>query len=137
MPFVSSFTYCDGVNTIMTPQGPKNQLGMQLQAITPVAIPGNFTFSIVCGIADIKGKDNKIRIQFVDIDGNTMYDTQDIVLPPAAEENLKVKSQGVQFNLEMRNTVFNKEGIYATKILINGTEAGVYKIPVYAVGGQK
>lgn len=134
MPFISSFIYCDGINMIMTPQGPKEQLGPQLQAITPIAFPSNYTFSIVCSLDDLaRDKTSTIKIQFVDPDGEVLYDTKNIDVSPVHTGTEK-KVRGIQCNIEMRNLVFRREGIYATKIFVDDTEIGEYKIKVFAEG---
>ncbi|MFR6582688.1 MAG: hypothetical protein ACLURP_12105 [Ruminococcus sp.] len=53
MEYISSFTYCDTIQTEMTPQGPQQQIVKPLQVLTPIAIPGNFSFAIACSIADL------------------------------------------------------------------------------------
>ena len=50
MEYISSFTYCDTIQTEMTPQGPQQQIVKPLQVLTPIAIPGNFSFAIACSI---------------------------------------------------------------------------------------
>ena len=135
MPFVSSFIYCDGITMIMTPQGPKEQLGPQLQAITPIALPGNYSFSIVCGLDDLdRNKASRIRIKFIAPNEAVLYDTGNIEVAPVTNKQEEKKNHGLQFNLEMRNLVFHTEGTYATKVFVDNEEIGEYKIKVFAVG---
>lgn len=136
MAFITSFTYCNEVHTIMTPQGPQIQIGAQLRAITPFAIPGNFTFSIVCDISDLNpDENNKMQIKFEAPDESILYDTGVITVPTKTAQGSKMNA--VQFNLEMRNVIFKLAGIYTTKIYVNNEELGAYKIRAIAVGDKK
>ena len=36
----------------------------------------------------------------------------------------------MQFNLDMRNVILREEGVYATRIFMNGEQIGEYKIAV-------
>ena len=65
MIYISSFTYCDSIQTEMTPQGPRNQIVNPLQMLAPIAIPSNYSFAIACNIAGFDAtKENSVRIQF-------------------------------------------------------------------------
>ena len=76
MEYISSFTYCDTIQTEMTPQGPQQQIVKPLQALTPIAIPGNFSFAIACSIAGFDtSKENSVKIMFLDPSNNVLYDT--------------------------------------------------------------
>ena len=50
MVYISSFTYCDSIQTEMTPQGSINQIVNPLQVLAPIAVPGNYSFAIACNI---------------------------------------------------------------------------------------
>ena len=65
MEYISSFTYCDTIQTQMTQQGPQQQIIKPLQVLTPVAIPGNFSFAIACSITGFDTfKENTVKIIF-------------------------------------------------------------------------
>lgn len=135
MEYISSFTYCDTIQTEMTPDGPQQQIVKPLQALIPVAIPGNFSFAIACSIAGFDtSKENCIKVMFLDPDDNALYDTGEVKFQMPEEQ---VKADGIssmQFNIDIRNLVFREAGIYSTKLIFNGNELGEYKIQV-AVGG--
>lgn len=70
MIYISSFTYCDSIQTEMTPQGPRNQIVNPLQMLAPIAIPSNYSFAIACNIAGFDAtKENSVRIQFISPSG--------------------------------------------------------------------
>lgn len=49
----------------MTQQGPQQQIIKPLQVLTPVAIPGNFSFAIACSITGFDtSKENTVKIIF-------------------------------------------------------------------------
>lgn len=123
MEYISSFTYCDSIQTEMTPQGPRQQIVKPLQALTPVAMPGNFTFAIACSIAGFDAtKENSVDIEFLDPNGSILYDTGEVKfqIPPS-----QIKAGGItsmQFNIDIRNLVFKEVGLYSTKVMFNKKE---------------
>lgn len=115
----------------MTPQGPQYQIVKPLQALTPIAIPGNFSFAIVCSIAGFDtSKENSVKIMFLDPDNNILYDTGDVNFQLPAEQVKASGIAGMQFNIDVRNLVFREAGLYSTKVIFNNIELGVYKIQV-------
>lgn len=136
MEYISSFTYCDTIQTEMTPQGPQQQIVKPLQALMPIAIPGNFSFAIACSIAGFDtSKDNCVKIMFSDPNNNILYDTGEVKFQIPVEQ---IKANGIasmQFNIDIRNLVFREAGIYSTKVIFNDNELGEYKIQV--IGGEK
>ena len=131
MVYISSFTYCDSIQTEMTPQWPRNQLVNPSRVLAPIAVPGNYSFAIACNIAGFDAmKENCVRIEFVSSSGQIINDTGDIKFQLPVEQ-LKMDKLGVmQFNLDMRNLVLREVGLYSTKVLVNGEQIGEYKIQV-------
>ena len=131
MEYISSFTYCDTIQTEMTPQGPQQQIVKPLQALMPIAIPGNFSFAIACSIAGFDtSKENCVKIMFSDPNNNILYDTGEVKFQIPVEQ---IKANGIasmQFNIDIRNLVFREAGIYSTKVIFNDNELGEYKIQV-------
>lgn len=136
MEYISSFTYCDTIQTEMTPQGPQQQIVKPLQALIPIAIPGNFSFAIACSIAGFDtSKENYVKIMFSDPNNNVLYDTGEVKFQMPAEQIQTNGIASMQFNIDIRNLVFREEGIYSTKIIFNDSELGEYKIQV--IVGEK
>ena len=134
MEYISSFTYCDSIQTEFTPQGPKPQIVNPLQILAPIAIPSNYSFSVACNLAgfDVR-KENSIRICFVSPSGEVINDTQEIKFS-IPNEQIKEDMPGMmQFNLDMRNVPIRETGVFSTKVYVNGKEIGDYKIGV-AIG---
>ena len=131
MEYISSFTYCDTIQTEMTPQGPQQQIVKPLQVLTPIAIPGNLSFAIACSIAGFDtSKENSVKIMFLDPSNNVLYDTGDVNFQLPTEQ---IKPSGIasmQFNIDIRNLVFREAGLYSTKVIFNNIELGEYKIQV-------
>lgn len=131
MEYISSFTYCDTIQTEMTPQGPQNQIVKPLQALAPVALPSNYSFAIACSVAGFDAlKENCVRFVFSDPNNNILYDTNEVKFQLPAEQ---VKASGIasmQFNIDIRNLILRQTGIYSTKIIFNGNQLGDYKIQV-------
>ena len=131
MEYVSSFTYCDSIQTQMTDKGPINQIVSPLQVLAPIAIPGNFSFAIsgcIMGL-DVE-KENIIRISFVSPSGHVAFDTQEITIQLPRDVKAQDIPNFMQFNLDLRNIVINEKGLYITKIEVNKEIIGEYKIQV-------
>lgn len=131
MEYISSFTYCDSIQTEFTPQGPKPQIVNPLQVLAPIAIPSNYSFSVACNLAGFDAKkENAIRICFVSPSGEVINDTQEIKFK-IPDDQIKVdKPAMMQFNLDMRNVAIRETGVFSTKVYVNGNEIGDYKIAV-------
>ena len=130
MVYISSFTYCDSIQTEMTPQGPRNQIVNPLQVLAPIAVPGNDSFAIACNIAGFDTmQENCVRIQFTSPNGQVLNDTGDIKFQLPVEQLKRDKLGVMQFNLDMRNLVLSEVGLYSTRVLVNGEQIGEYKIP--------
>lgn len=131
MEYISSFTYCDTIQTEMTPQGLQQKIVKPLQALTPIAIPGNYSFAIACSIVGFDtSKKNSVKITFLSPSNSVLYDTGDVNFQLSAEQ---IKSSGIasmQFNIDIRNLVFREVGLYSTKVYFNDNELGEYKIQV-------
>ena len=131
MEYISSFTYCDSIQTDFTPQGPRHQIVSPLQVLSPIALPSNYSFAIACGIAGFDvTKENSAKIQFVSPTGQIINDTGDINFQFPPEQTNPGKPSVMQINLDMRNVALREIGIHSTKIFINDIEIGEYKIPV-------
>ena len=136
MAYISSFTYCDNIQTEITPQGPRPQVVNPLQVLAPVAIPGNYSFSISYNLAGFDPtKENKVRLEFISPSNKIIYDTNDINFQIPKEKLNLDKPAVMQFNLDIRNLVFREKGLYTTKIQVNSEEVGEYQIEVI-VGDQ-
>lgn len=131
MEYISSFTYCDTIQTEMTPEGQQQKIVNPLQALMPVAIPSNFSFAIACSVVGFDtNKENIIQILFLDPNNNALYDTGEVKfqVPP---DQIKVSGvTGMQFNIDIRNLIFREEGLYSTKVIFNHKDLGEYKIQV-------
>lgn len=133
MEYISSFTYCDTIQTQMTPQGPQQQIIRPLQSLTPIAIPGNFSFAIACSITGFNAsKENEVQIIFSDPNNNVLYDTGKVKFQLPPEQIKENESASIQFNIDIRNLIFRAIGLYSTKVMLNNKELGEYKIQVIA-----
>lgn len=131
MAYISTFTYCDTIQTEMTPQGPKHQIMNPLQVLAPIAIPGNFSFSIACNISGFEIEtENVIRLTFEDLNSEILYDTGEVKFQIPIEQVQGNGVPGIQFNIDIRNIIFKEIGLCTTRVNFNGEELGNYKIQV-------
>ena len=131
MEYVSSFTYCDSIQTQMTDNGPINQIVSPLHMLTPIAIPGNYTFAISGCIMDLDvEKQNIVRISLVSPIEKVVFDTQEIAIQFPINVDTKELPTSMQFNLDLRNVIIAETGVYSTKIEVNKKLISEYKIGV-------
>lgn len=131
MAYISSFTYCDSIQTEFTPQGPKSTIVTPLQVLAPIAIPGNYSFAIACAVAGFdETVENTVRVQFLTESGQVINDTGDITFQAPPEAVVPNHPAIMQFNLDFRNMVLPETGLYSTAVVVNGEKIGEYKIPV-------
>ena len=135
MAYISSFIYCDSIQIQMTPNGPQNQIVNPLQVLTPVAIPGNYSFTISCSISGFqKSSDHKVELIFSDPSGGEVAKPvefsinieRDICVDELHENSVP----GITLNVDLRNVILKSEGIYSTKVLLDEELIGEYKIQV-------
>ncbi len=138
MAYISSFIYCDSIQTEITPQGPAAQIVRPLQALIPIALPSNYSFAIACNIMEFDvSKENSLRICFISPSGNIIHDTGEIKFNTNKDEQMQRMKKGlsaIQFNLDIRNLVLREEGVHTTKVYINNNKIGEYKIAVIKAG---
>ena len=129
--FVTSFTYCDNIQTELTPQGQKTNIFNPLNVLAPVAIPGNYSFAISCAIAGLKeAEQNTVQMQFVTESGNVINDTGVIPIQMPPKNAGQNQPAVLQFNFDLRNLVLPEEGAYTTRVYANGEMIAEYKILV-------
>lgn len=131
MAYITSFVYCENIQNEMTKNGSRTQIVNPLQVLSPISLPGNYSFAISCSIAGFNPQEEiKVRIVFTAPDGSTVDDTGDIEFKAPSIMDSSRKFKGLQLNLDFRNVVFQCAGIYSTKIQIDGETVGEYKIAV-------
>ena len=107
MVYISSFMYCDSIQSEITPQGQRINISNPLQVLAPIAIPSNYSFSVVCNFAGFDSNiDNNMRMQFVSPSGQIIYDTDNVSFKLPEEQIQSGRPAAMQFNIDVRNLVF-------------------------------
>ena len=131
MAYITSFTYCDSIQSEVTQQGISYQPVTPLQVLAPMAIPGNYTFAIFCSISGLEpGMENSAQFLFIAESDTVVYDTQLIRFQISPEQIELNKPAVMQFNLDLRNMRLCETGTYKTRVFVNQELIGEYKIPV-------
>ncbi len=112
---ITSLLCCENITQDSTTQ--KLHIINPLQVIELPSIPSNYSISVYLGVLDVdkEGKD-AIRIVFYDDDENMINDEATINLPVPNGIDLS-KPLGMNINVDFRNLLFNKKGIYCIKVL--------------------
>ncbi len=140
MACLKSFLYCEGVNMEITPNGPKPHLVGPLITLSPMFIPGMFSFSIFMHIGeeDIKGM-KTFRVVFKKKDSiEAIVDTgnQNLQSPEEKEITLPEEARGFMINMDFRNVVIKEEGLYVSEVYYNDEKIGESIIYAKATEGN-
>jgi len=131
MMIVTSFVYCDHIEVqpVPPPKGQIFRLVDPLQVIKPFAIPGPHSFSLSIGLqgVEIAENDNAVRIDILDPDGNSAF-VAETAMPKAPASEFPPEECGVVLNLDLRNFIFIKPGIFVSHLFVNNVEIGQYPI---------
>jgi len=136
---VSYFLYCANIDRKTTSSGVEVvSLSNPLATINPEFVPGMFSFSIAFSIlgVDVSGTNNRLRLQIVDEESNTIVDTDVIPMPqlPPDETEVPAEYKGYNFSMDFRNVVFTHNGLYSTKVFFNESEISEH--PIYVCGNK-
>lgn len=133
MPILSSFIYCEQAE--MNVENDKLEISNALHVFTLPALPSAFSFSIVFGILGLdNNRENNIRIVIISPDERTIVDTGELVIEKRESlDTMPVDARGFMANMDFRNVRFDCEGMYITRITMNGDLLGGY--PIYVMEG--
>ncbi|PFC59585.1 hypothetical protein CN266_26910 [Bacillus cereus] len=133
MPIISTFMYCEQAQ--INSKTNRLDITAPLHVLTPPSIPSAYSFSIVFGILGLDNhRKNNIRITLMSPNQEIAFDTGDELV---IEENTNLDSmpseaRGFIANMDLRNVLFNCEGMYVTSVSINREVIGEYPIFVWA-----
>ena len=137
--YVSSFVFCDSIQTQITPGGPQYQIVRPLQVLSPIAIPGNYSFSISCNIAGFeKDREHSISIAICAPNGEECARPVDDVKFNFGSELVNGDNDqipGLSLNIDLRNMVLWNPGVYTAKVVLDGKIIGEYRIEAAAARG--
>lgn len=127
MAELTNFIYC--INAERIPANGENgdsinAIGI-LTALTPEFVPGTFSFSIIFSILGMDTSENNvIRIIFAKKDEEKiLVDSGPVAIPPMPDKDkvsLPPEYKGLNMSMDLRNVVFEEEGIYITRVFFNG-----------------
>ncbi|MBE6129571.1 MAG: hypothetical protein E7185_09880 [Erysipelotrichaceae bacterium] len=125
MPYITSFVFCD---TIERDVNNGKRIINPLTQLSPIALPGNYTFSYSISVADVDTHiDNNLKLIFTT--GGESNQLLDINIPkdsiPLEEDEPVLTLDG-----EIRNYVFKKPGIAEMTLIINGETIQTQKIKI-------
>lgn len=130
MKKLMNFLYCDNVERTQIANGGEilNAMGI-MSVLIPEFIPGSFSFSIAFSVIGVDvTKENMVQVVFYEKSNNTiLVDTGAITIPPTTRDSqvmIPEEYHGLNMSMDFRNVVFEKEGLYSTKIVFNGDVIG-------------
>lgn len=125
---------CNAINNIPADKGEvvPNLVAPQI-ALRPRFIPGNFSFALAIGIADIDLQaGNRIRFTITDPKGVVIQDSGETELPKMPmKDTMPAEYQGFVINMDIRNLIIENEGAYVFSLYMNGDCIGTHTIPIF------
>lgn len=142
MAKLTNFIYCINAERVPSRDGSGegiNAIGV-LSALTPEFVPGTFSFSIIFSVLDIDVTgNNTVRIVFSKSGENSaLVDSGIISLTPmdgADKVGLPNEYKGLNMSMDLRNVIFEEEGIYHTEVYFNNQLLG--DKPIYVKGKRQ
>ena len=139
---LANFIYCINAERTATDDGNGgniNAMGI-MAAITPEFVPGTFSFSIIFSVLGVDTTENNtVQVIFKkDSEENSLVDTGIITVPPISDQNLTGipdEYKGMNMSMDLRNVIFESEGVYTTKVIFNGIE--LENKPIYVKGKRR
>lgn len=129
---LKTFLYCESINMEPTQNAPKLNLVGPLQVLTPMFIPGMFSFSIFMNISGEEVCNSGVfRVVFKKAGSNeNIIDTGNQMLPGVGFGNgIPNEEHGFMINMDFRNVVIREEGLYVSEVYFNNEkvgESGIY-----------
>lgn len=134
MAKIVSFVVSESINNMPAPQmGTVPMVVAPQIALRPQFIPGNFSFGMAVGVAEIDLHIvNKIRFVITAPDGSVVQDSGDNELPIAPKDDtLPAEHQGFMMCIDIRNLAIPCEGKYSFAFYMNGECIGTQMVPVF------
>ncbi|WP_415967735.1 DUF6941 family protein [Faecalitalea cylindroides] len=137
MAQIVSFIYCDKIQQKIVNGQLQPQVVQPLSILSPINIPSNYSFSIVCAFNGINvNEKNTLEVRFLSPIKRIVGSTGKINLE-VDDKNNKASSVSMTFNLDFHNIILSEEGEYTTEIDLNGTLLGSYSIEVKKASDNK
>lgn len=128
MPKISNFIYCAKAIEQNEQNGIITALGI-MNTIFPDYIPGNYSFSILCGITGLTEGFHTIQIDFVDPKDHVLVHLEGVV---SATHDSKIdipeEYSLLTIKAELCNVVFQECGIYKSVVRVDGKDLGSFEI---------
>ena len=127
MAYVSSFVYCESIGVQADLNGnARSIINNPLPSLNPIAIPGNYSFSVSMVISDITVPiPSTVGLNFIDPTG-IILNSVSLEIPKSIDANLN----NVRMDMDYRNLVLPIEGKYVTEVVYDGKSIGNFSIPV-------
>lgn len=121
---------CEDV--IREPEQGRLHIRNPMPALTPLSLPGNFSFKVAFSLHNIiesdRGKVNNLRIVFKDPNGKVIIDTQELKMIQDDDRKHAI-IEVAEVDLSMNNIELYETGLYTLILNVNG-ETKELEIPV-------
>lgn len=132
MAYISAFNYCDRVQNMTNKEGQIRNIITPLSELRPINIPGNYTFTIASTITELDTTvDNVLEIFFHAADESQSENTLIMnISKNIIDPNTGKTPDSINIDIDLRNVVLRKEGMYKTVFKLNGSVLAEYPIKV-------
>lgn len=133
MESISQFTYCEKIQTTVTPDGKiSKQYITPLTEISPAFFPTHYSFAIAFTISNIKpDQTNNLELTFQDPLGEKVESLSiEHCTPPPEIIKPDKERYSTTVEVELTNVVLKRPGTYTTKIAFNHREIGSFGLDI-------
>lgn len=126
-----SIIFCDAIQSnIINGRMVPSVIG-PLTSIAPYSIPGNYTFSVYCSIANIlvDSPKHNFRVTIKDTNEEVIFDTKEIDITQNLEKVGNYFAP-IDCSIEIRNIVIKKTGNFIAEVYLDGEKKASQNLKV-------
>lgn len=132
-PRVSTFIYSDDSVMEEMPIGQRLHVINPQQVLRPAFVPGMYSFSVSFGIIALDmAVEHNLRVAMTSPRNKQIMDSANMVVPTNTDFDLPPELQGFMMNMNVRNVVFEEEGLHQTSLWLDDVCLGDFPIYVKA-----
>lgn len=131
MESIVMILFCDMIQTTFNEGKVSQSIVKPISSITPVAVPGNYSFSLYCSIEHLRAdSEHELSLEMYAPDGSIMHKIANFPIKP--EFGLKENDyfSTIEIGLDARNAVIPCTGDITAVLFIDGKEVASKKLSV-------
>lgn len=132
MEMGTEIVFCDRVVSNVSGNKAAPCVSKPLESISPISIPGNYTFSVFLSIKNVLQEHKELEVEIYNTENVRIFYTEKIRLEKFKKESNMYSE--IIITTELRNVVIESTGYFTAKILLDGQIVRENKLEV-RIGG--